>query len=62
MGLGKRSGNSFYQKRNKDIRAAEFVKRNEYLEDTGMLKISQTRIIMRLISRSHVGLWQKKSK
>ena len=63
MGLGKRSAGSFYQNRKKDVRAAEFVKRNDYLEDTGKFNISLlARLMMELISRSHVGFRQKKSK
>ena len=63
MGLGKRSAGSFYQNRKKDVRTAEFVKRNDYLEDTGMFHISRlARLMMGLISRSHVGFRQKKSK
>merc|ERR1711971_307834 len=52
MGLGKRSADSFYPKRKKDIRPAEYLedtgvmlgfgkrnqnKRNNFLEDTGMI-------------------------
>ena len=38
MGLGKRSADSFYQN---DVQTAEFAKRNDYLEDTGMLNKHQ---------------------
>ena len=41
MGLGKRSADSFYQNGKNEVRAAEFAKRKEYLEDIGMLNISQ---------------------
>ena len=37
MGLGKRFADSFYQNGKNEDWAAEFAKRKEYLEDTGML-------------------------
>ena len=39
IGLGKRSLD--YQNRMNDVRSAEFAKKNEYLEDTGMSNIRQ---------------------